>query len=410
MRNQIIRDSNFEYQYDLNGNLVAKYEKSRCGVARTLSAIDPCSEISIDTLYNYDEDNRLASVNIFPRNEYELENDYYLRYDPLDRRIFKREKMWDGSVGIFVLHDKWYAYDGDDVLATYRVPARGMNDTVGATVLDDLYTHGPGVDEPLVWWHRFDDASNGGDLYKPFLFTSDGLGSITGITGYNPSQSGNQGLLGTYTYDSYGNTLETCSKDTGDNISYTYFNPYRYAAKEWDEFKLYNNYHRNYDPTLGSFYQEDPKWDANLYIYSTNNPIYYKDITGESECSLNGEALVGYSLYGGMDPGKYGTDYIGGGINFGFGGGFGIDPKGTSPGFNTNAGDYKLVDLNVVLDVAVKVGPMGYGFGGTAGINGYRSKPNGLELFYKPRPLGISSKFSLSGFKRLAETGCFGSS
>jgi len=40
------------------------------------------------------------------------------KYDPLGRRIFKR----DAASGIF--KDTWFAYDGDDVIADYAVPER----------------------------------------------------------------------------------------------------------------------------------------------------------------------------------------------------------------------------------------------------------------------------------------------
>jgi len=40
------------------------------------------------------------------------------------------------------------------------------------------------------------------------------------------------------------------------------------------------SYARNYDPQNGRFLEEDPEWNANLYIYADNNPILFVDPYG----------------------------------------------------------------------------------------------------------------------------------
>jgi len=95
-RNQIIRDADYEYQYDLNGNIIAKYARSTCGLARALNEIAfPCNDSVLKFSYFYDADNKMTEIhNFFGEETMNL----YFRHDPLGRRIFKRENLTGGQL------------------------------------------------------------------------------------------------------------------------------------------------------------------------------------------------------------------------------------------------------------------------------------------------------------------------
>ncbi|HSE83995.1 MAG TPA: RHS repeat domain-containing protein [Thermodesulfobacteriota bacterium] len=107
MANRLLEDQEYTYSYDSNGNLVEKTNKST-------------SEV---TQYTYDAENRLIQVS-------KPGTAAIYRYDALGRRI---EKNVNGVV-------TRYIYDGEDIVLEYN----------GSNVLIAKYTHGAGIDEPLI--------------------------------------------------------------------------------------------------------------------------------------------------------------------------------------------------------------------------------------------------------------------
>ncbi len=135
-----------------------------------------------------------------------------------------------------------YIYDNEDIL----LELDGSNQIVAR------YTHGPGIDEPLI-------MEKGG---ASFFYHADGLGSITEIT----NQSGT--VVQAYTYSSFGK-IES-------QLDPTFVQPYTFTGREFDpETDLYFNRHRTYDWRTGRFTTEDPiGFDGgdNFYVYVGNNP------------------------------------------------------------------------------------------------------------------------------------------
>jgi YD repeat-containing protein len=105
-----LEDAGFTYQYDNNGNLTRKTPKTPGPFAS----------------YEYDAENKLvrAVINGTAAN---------YRYDGLGRRV-EKEVI---SVGTTVTR---YVYDNEDIL----LELDGSNNVVAR------YTHGPGIDEPLI--------------------------------------------------------------------------------------------------------------------------------------------------------------------------------------------------------------------------------------------------------------------
>ena len=161
-------------------------------------------------------------------------------YDALGRRI---EKDVDGVI-------TRYVYDGEDILFEYDA----------TNVVQSYYTHGLGIDEPLIMERN--SAS--------YTYHTDGLGSTLELVD-------DAGVIQQqYVYDAFGNIVQQTGSLT---------NPYTYTGREFDpESGLLYYRARYYDPTIGRFLQEDPigfnSGDLNFYTYVGNNPLTFIDPSG----------------------------------------------------------------------------------------------------------------------------------
>jgi Rhs family protein len=222
--NRLLEDDQYTYNYDNNGNLISKIDKSNRDT----------------TTYQYDEEDRLMQV----------ETPSYViqyQYDGFGRRT---EKTVNGIV-------TKYIYDGRDVLFELD-----ENDNIKVR-----YTHGPGIDEPISVER---DTDSDGQLDTLYYYHYDGLGSVTAMT----DSTGN--IVQTYVYDSFGKIVQ----QTGSLV-----NSYTYTGREWDvESDLYYYRARYYDANIGRFIQSDPVGfvggDVNFYAYVGNDPVNWLDSTG----------------------------------------------------------------------------------------------------------------------------------
>jgi RHS repeat-associated protein len=147
-----------------------------------------------------------------------------------------------------------FAYDGSDLVAEYD----------GTNVLQRRYVHGPGTDEPLVWYE------GSGTTDRRFLH-SDERGSVVSV--------GSSAGTSVNTYDEYGIPRST---NTGR---------FQYTGQTWlPELGMYYYKARIYSPTLGRFLQTDPiGYDdgLNWYNYVGSDPLSSTDPNGEVNCPIN---------------------------------------------------------------------------------------------------------------------------
>ncbi|WP_287399889.1 RHS repeat-associated core domain-containing protein [Nitrosomonas sp. H1_AOB3] len=182
--------------------------------------------------YTYDLDNQLISAN-------KTGSSNSLAYDGAGRL---RQTTLAGTI-------TGLTYDGVDLVAEYNS---------GGTLLR-RYVHGPGVDEPLVWYEGTTTTN------KTWLY-QDQLGSVIGTA----NSAGTSTAI--HSYGPYGEP----NIATGIRFRYT-------GQQFLGSLNLYYYKARFYSPALGRFLQTDPIGtadDLNLYAYVGNNPINFNDPSG----------------------------------------------------------------------------------------------------------------------------------
>ncbi len=240
--NQLLRDSQFDYAYDNEGNLISKTKISTNEV----------------TLFTYDHRNRLTRVAVRTSSGAVTSQSSFV-YDALDRRI-----LMDNN--------------GTKVSTVYVGTAPWADFSASGNVLAH-YLPGEGIDELLARFRPGEGTS---------WYLADRLGSVRHLADSAGS------IVDTIQYDSFGNILSETNPSRGDR--------FKFAGREFDSTTgLYYNRARYYDPRTGEFISEDPLvfggGDANLQRYAGNDPVNATDPTGTQAISESGGLSAFVSVY-----------------------------------------------------------------------------------------------------------------
>ena len=158
-----------------------------------------------------------------------------------------------------------FVYDGSDLIAEYD----------GSGTLQRQYVHGPGEDEPLVWYE------GSGTGTKKYMI-ADEQGSITAVADSTGA------LIAKRTYDEYGKPTDT---NTPGRFGFT-------GQAYISEIGLYNYKARLYSPVLGRFMSPDPiGYDDgfNIYQYVHGDPINLRDPKGLIGEDITTPIIPGYT-------------------------------------------------------------------------------------------------------------------
>lgn len=215
---RLLQDSRFDYQYDDQGNLIRKTDRTTGN----------------HITFSYDHRNRIIAITASSSAGIEQQRSEF-KYDSANRRI--RAKVQASTVH--------FAYD--------RVNPVMRIDNSGQVETRRLYTPIP----------DFILADEKGDTSRWILANE--IGTVTDLIGDNGDS------LNHYVYDSFGQLVGQSNPSVDNEILY--------SGREYGSLGIGYFRARHYDPGIGRFLQEDPL-EPHSYAYANNNPLFFTDVFG----------------------------------------------------------------------------------------------------------------------------------
>lgn len=250
-RQLIEQDYNYTYTHDNKGNMIGKFSKLPTGdkYNYTYTSLNQLKEIKI-----YAQDNSLKKT-----------IKYY--FDPKGRRI---SKSIIDHLNSLKSYTRFFIYDGENIISEHDASGNRLASYTHSTISSDDILEAditsPGQEAKL-------SQSSG-----KFYYLKDHLGSVDVIT----DNLGN--VVQKYQYSSFGKILNI----TNNQFIKTSFT---YTGREFDEESgLYFYRARSYDAYTGRFLQQDPDPGKlmspitiiNKFAYVSNNPVVLNDPTGKT--------------------------------------------------------------------------------------------------------------------------------
>jgi RHS repeat-associated protein len=273
--NELLYDGTYYYQYDADGNQVARWVDNNSG-----SESSPQPNDTNITIYTWDNRDRLTSV-----TSYDNYTDYQSGtatqtvtciYDVFNRWIGETVTTYSGGSPSSV-HTTDFAYDGNQIVLQFDKDGTG---NVTASDLSHRCLNGPAVDEVLADEQLVPVTGGGYDLTSPgnVVWTlTDNEGTVRDLATYN-AQTGVTAVANHRVYDSFGNLTSQTNAAVDCLFGFT--------GLPFDKASGTNvTPTRRYDPTTGRWDGPDTDGfgggDPNLYRYCGNSPTNHVDPSGE---------------------------------------------------------------------------------------------------------------------------------
>jgi len=283
------------YTYDNNGNTLTSQEGSNTAIQYTYNALDEQTGVTGEDLtatYTYYPDGLRKTKTV---------NGVTTTY------MWDEDRLVSETVGNVTTD---YFYGLQLIARNNLIPDSVDDDDEGGTTAP---TPNPGGDSKAGGPNG--GGNHGGSNTVTYInvieyYLHDGHGNVVKLIDEEDNS------VQTYEYDAFGNQLNSNTDDT---------NPFRYCSEYFDdETSTYHLRARYYNPILGRFSQQDSHWNSknsiygdkeyedysarvpdyeaiaqssNLYAYCANNPVLYKDSSGEVFGTIVDLASWGISLH-----------------------------------------------------------------------------------------------------------------
>jgi len=277
--NRVTEDEFFQFESDVNGNLVRKTEKAT-------------GETWVYEYSVYDElTSATRQTTLDPATA--QESIVYV-FDAMGRR--HTERKLDATTGDTLIGGANFRYDGQHLAHEQTLDTAGTVSDVRwyshSDITDDLVSLTPSAGDTGTVSSSTTATGPLAPAADAFYYHTDHQGSVRAIT----DEAGN--VVNEYAYDSYGN-VEIAVEAV--------LQRFRYTARFFDaDTGLYYYRARHYDAGTGRFNQEDPlhfgAGDLNVYRYVSNNPINWTDPTGMSKAETAALSSISLAILYSIPP------------------------------------------------------------------------------------------------------------
>jgi RHS repeat-associated protein len=242
--NRISTDGVFDFEYDDEGNMVAK------------------EEISSGERTEYEWDHRNRLVRIVSKDEFDAVTQVVEQTYDYQNRWVRSQIDADGDEDFD--SERFFAYDGNQIVLEFAGDA--------ASDLSHRYLWGPAVDQILAD-ESVDSLTSAGDVLWPL---TDHLNTTRDLAEYN-SGTNTASIASHRVFDSFGNLISESNGSVTILLGFT-ARPFDVASGlQW-------NLNRWYISTLGVWMSEDPigfaAGDTNVARYAKNQPVSRIDPPG----------------------------------------------------------------------------------------------------------------------------------
>jgi len=241
--------------------------------------VNGCGTIIRSLEYSYDDENRLTLLTAYTTHDsgcaqceevplWQTE----FAYDGLGRLRIRTEYTWmqaDPMSGWQLASTTWYIYDGMRVIQERNIAnTPTVSYTRGLDLSGSLEGAG-GIGGLLARSDGYVSAN--GHWTNHNYYYADGNGNISVMTDIY------QGIVATYRYDPFGNTISQSGPLADANV-------YRFSSKEiHPNSGMYYYLYRFYYPNLQRWINRDPvgeAWGINLFQFVLNDPVSHLDAFG----------------------------------------------------------------------------------------------------------------------------------